>query len=173
MEMKDIQGYEGLYAITDQGQVWSYRKKKFLTPRLKHGYYQVHLTDRDGKLIDYAIHRLVAQAFIPNPENKPTVNHKDENGLNNDVSNLEWATYSEQVNYGTRNQRTAVANSIPVYCIELDKVFIGATVAAQEVGLSSGSTITQCCRNSKKTAAKYHWRYATKEEREALRNEMA
>lgn len=173
MEMKDIQGYEGLYAITDQGQVWSYRKKGFLVPRDKNGYYQVHLTDRDGKLIDYAIHRLVAQAFIPNPENKPTVQHEDEDKHNNNVSNLSWATYSEQVNYGTRNERTAMAISIPVYCVELNKVFIGATAAAKEVGLSSGSTITQCCRNPKKTAAKYHWRYATKEEREALRNELA
>lgn len=65
-----------------------------------------------------SVHRLVAEAFIPNPDNKPTVNHKDENPLNNNVTNLEWATTKEQNCHGTRLKRIAEKQSKPVKCIE-------------------------------------------------------
>lgn len=103
--MKDIQGYEGLYAITSCGKVWSYKSKRFLMP-YKHykGYLLVKLT-KDGIRKAYTVHRLVAEAYIPNPENKEQVNHKDENKANNCVNNLEWMTNKENANYGTRNER--------------------------------------------------------------------
>ena len=82
--MKDIRGYEGLYAITSCGKVWSYRRKKFLKPGvIQGGYLNVVLTNKDGQQKNHRVHRLVAEAYIPNPEGKEQVNHKDENKYNN------------------------------------------------------------------------------------------
>lgn len=92
--MKDIKNYEGKYAITEDGQIWSYLSNQFLKPyktRADENYLTVKL---QGKA--YQVHRLVAETFIPNPENKPTVDHIDRNPENNSVSNLRWATYKEQ-----------------------------------------------------------------------------
>ena len=103
--MKDITGYEGLYAITDNGEVWSYRNKKFLKKKENpNGYYYAELW-RNNKGKGFRVNRLVAEAFIPNPNNYPCVNHKDENKLNNKVSNLEWCTYKYNNNYGTCTER--------------------------------------------------------------------
>ena len=114
--MKDILGYEGIYAITEDGKVWSYpkgRSSKFgkwlkmkphvndrnrVTPR-KHlacGLY------KNGRRKSYQIHRLVAITYIPNPNGLPQVNHKDGNSLNNHVSNLEWVTQSENMQHGIK-----------------------------------------------------------------------
>lgn len=99
---KDIPRFEGKYAIYSNGSVWSYRSKKFLKPRYTaKGYARVHL----GLDTDYYVHRLVAEAFIPNPDNLPEVNHKDEDKVNNDVSNLEWCKQIYNDNYGTRGKR--------------------------------------------------------------------
>lgn len=103
--MKDIAGYEGLYAITSCGKVWSYRSKRFLKPTPdKEGYLCVTLSNHSQKK-GFKVHRLVAEAFISNPEGKRCVNHKDEDKTHNYIKNLEWMTDYENCNYGTRNQR--------------------------------------------------------------------
>ena len=93
--MKDIKGYEGLYAITEEGKVWSYRRNKYLksTEDTK-GYLRVDLY-KDKKRSNYKIHRLVAIAFIDNPDNKPIAHHKNHIKTENIRENLSWATYSE------------------------------------------------------------------------------
>ena len=86
-------------------------KEKILTPQIvstnkgHEGYKQIMLKDNNGKKRFMYIHRLVAMTFIPNPENKLTVNHKDENKHNNTVENLEWMTKKENLNYGNRSQK--------------------------------------------------------------------
>lgn len=96
---KDITGYEGLYQVSNFGNVKSIRNNIILKPNIKqNGYYRVSLSI-NSKIKEANIHALVALMFIDNPENKPTVNHKDLNKLNNHVSNLEWATYKEQVQH--------------------------------------------------------------------------
>lgn len=108
--MKDVKGYEGLYAITSCGKVWSYKSKRFIIPHPnKKGYLRIKLY-KNNSYKTYSIHRLVAEAYIPNFENKSQVNHKDENKSNNCVGNLEWVTSKENANYGTRNER--IANSL-------------------------------------------------------------
>lgn len=89
------------YYVTEEGFVYSLKSKKYLKNVLNthRGYYKVSLMLSEGKR-DIEVHRLVALAFIPNPENKPQVNHKDGNKLNNHVSNLEWVTDSENKSHG-------------------------------------------------------------------------
>lgn len=160
--MKDIQGYEGLYAITKDGQVWSYKSNRFLKPSTTNGegtYLKVSLS-KEGKVSKRYIHRLVAEAFIPNPENKPEVNHIDENKQNNCVSNLEWVTEKENANHGTRTQRVTAKISKPVRCVELDKVFPSQREAARQLDLSQGN-ITRACQNSARTVGGYHWEYVS------------
>ena len=104
--LQDICGYEGLYAVSTDGQVWSYRKQRFMKPDKEiDGYLRVYLINKDKQGKFHKVHRLIAQTFLPNPENKPQVNHKDENPANNAVDNLEWATPKENCNWGTRNKK--------------------------------------------------------------------
>lgn len=105
---KDIKGYEGVYRVSDMGAVWSVRVGRRLSPQRHRSNSGVYLRVRlsiNGVGKYYKIHRLVAQAFIPNPDNKPQVNHKNENTLSNYASNLEWVTNKENANWGTRNDR--------------------------------------------------------------------
>ena len=100
---KDIEGYEGLYKISNMGRVKSikFNKEKILfLQKDKYGYLRVGLR-KMGKLKNYFVHRLVAEAFIPNPNNLPIVNHKDENKQNNCVENLEWCTVKYNNSYAT------------------------------------------------------------------------
>lgn len=102
--MKDIKGYEGLYAITEDGKVWSYKSNQWMTPWFFGDYLYIGLQDKS-----YAVHRLVAQTYLDNPNNLPCVNHKDEDKTNNAVTNLEWCTYQYNNNYGTKGQRISAA----------------------------------------------------------------
>lgn len=157
--MVDIKGYEGKYAITSCGKVWSYKRKKFLkTDKNSKGYARVHLSKNNvGKNI--AIHKLVAMAYIPNLDNLPQVNHKDENKENNSVNNLEWCTNKYNSNYGTRNERMARAKMKKVLCVELNRIFDSELQAAKELTMSV-SRISACCSGKFSTAGGYHWCYA-------------
>lgn len=98
--MKDVIGYEDLFSITEDGKLWSKRTKRFLKQNIsKTGYWQVStkIGGRGGTNKCFKIHRLVCEAYHKNPEDKPFVNHKDGNKLNNLVSNLEWCTQSENM----------------------------------------------------------------------------
>lgn len=111
---KDIEGYEGLYQVSNLGRVRSFdridrlgrlRPGVILRPLMNtYGYIQVSFC-KEGKEKKLQVHRLVAQAFIPNPEGLPQINHKDENPKNNRVDNLEWCDGKYNCNYGTRNER--------------------------------------------------------------------
>ena len=102
---KDVEGYEGLYKISNYGEVWSTRKQGLLKKgEITSGYYNVVLT-KNKKRKTFYIHRLVANNFIDNTLEKPCVNHIDENKTNNHCSNLEWCTYEENMNWGTAIER--------------------------------------------------------------------
>lgn len=157
--MVDIKGYEGYYAIDEEGRVWSYRSHRYLKPQIVGAGYQKVTLCKNGEKENQYIHRLVAKAFIPNPNDLPQINHLDEDKTNNRVENLEWTTTKENLAYGTRVQRSADSHKKPVYCVELDKVFDSAAQAGRELQLTS-SNITACCKGKKlKTCGGYHWRY--------------
>lgn len=114
-EWREIEGYGGLYSVSNMGRVRKNITGRILKPRDLNGYQRVALYGKVGESIgskptDYFIHRLVAEAFIDNPENKPQVNHRNE--LKNDcrVENLEWVSAKENSNHGTRTLRIAQAN---------------------------------------------------------------
>lgn len=106
---KEVKGYEGLYEVSNLGNVKSLRKGTIMKPSKNQMYLQTILTDKDGKHKLFLVHRLVAEAFLPNPNNYPQVNHKDENGSNNIVFNLEWCDSKYNNNYGTKNRRASIA----------------------------------------------------------------
>lgn len=108
---KDIEGYEGKYQISNKGRVKALNfrrttKEKIISGRNNKGYQAVELW-KFGKRKSYLVHRLVALSFVPNPDNLPQINHKDENKLNNNADNLEWCTQFYNNIYGTRLQRVS------------------------------------------------------------------
>lgn len=125
--MVDIVGYEGLYAITSCGRVWSYKRKKFLTPiKQKNGYLFVNLYDGAGNKKRGLIHRLVAISYLSNPQGFSQVNHKDENKSNNCLKNLEWCSAQYNVDYSQSKQ---------IQCVETGDIFKSAREAARKLKL--------------------------------------
>ena len=157
--MKDIKGYEGRYAVTSCGKVWSYINECFLKPKCeKNGYLRVSLYTA-GKFKKYFIHRLVAEAYIPNPENLPQVNHKDENKANNCLQNLEWCDQKYNHNYGTINERISNSLKIPILQYDLDGNFIREWPSATDVGKEVKNGINHCLRGRAKSAYGFTWKY--------------
>lgn len=100
--MRDIPGFEGLYAATSCGKIWSHKRKKFLKPELLcNGYYRVALR-KDGETIRKRVHTLVAMTYIDNPEGYTEINHKDEVKTNNSIQNLEWCNHKYNVLYSKK-----------------------------------------------------------------------
>jgi hypothetical protein len=99
---KDIEGYEGLYQVSSEGEVYSVRSERYLKVNYSTKYPFVGLC-KNGESKNYFVHRLLAKAFIPNPDSKKTVNHKDGNKLNNSLENLEWATNGENQLHAYKN----------------------------------------------------------------------
>lgn len=168
---KDIEGYEGLYQISNYGNIISLNfnrtgKENILTNRYCNGYYRVCLY-KNKRHIDIFVHRLVAEAFIPNPNKLPCVNHKDEQPSNNSVDNLEWCNVEYNNNYGNHNNRCRNSkingkNATPIVQYDLEGNFIKEWPSINEVErilkYSSGN-ISKCCRNKIKTTNGYIWKY--------------
>ena len=148
--MKDIKGYEELYGITSCGKVWSYRNKKFLTPGAdSSGYLCVNLY-KDGESKNYRIHRLVAEAYIPNPDNLPQIDHIDNNKNHNYLNNLQWITNKD-------NCRKS--HNKPILQYDLDGNFIREWECAADVGKEVRSNIVTCLKGRLKSAYGYVWKY--------------
>lgn len=164
-----VVGYDG-YFVTSDGKVIGKHSKRPLKPQITiHGYERVSLV-KDGKTINEVVHRLVAKSFIPNPLNLPTVNHKDENKLNNNVDNLEWATVAYQNAYGTKGARTSASQmnrsdcSKPVIMYDKNGNELNRFPSTQEAFRQTGisrSTIAKVCAGIPKyhTAGGYLWKW--------------
>lgn len=107
---KDVEGYEGKYQVSNWGRVRNAKRNIIIKPYLNHkGYEKVSLSrGTKGNTNKHRVHRLVAQAFIPNPNNLPQVNHKDGNKRNNSVSNLEWCTNAQNAHHAVLMRRGVV-----------------------------------------------------------------
>lgn len=116
---KDVVGYEGMYQVSNFGNIKSLNrislnnrslKGRLLSQRTDKDGYKIVTLFKNGVRVDMKVHRCVASAFISNPCNYPEVNHKDESKANNNVSNLEWCTSKYNANYGTRSKKISAAN---------------------------------------------------------------
>ena len=174
-EWRDVVGYEGLYKVSSFGRVWSVRRRILTSGSLtgglmlsnnidKRGRSTNTLKSKEGRVVRTVTARLVAEAFIPNPDNLPQVNHKDENPLNNCVDNLEWCTAKYNCNYGTRTDRIKanMPQNKAVYQTSLDGVIIAEfpTIqeAARQTGICAGH-ICDVCKGNREFANGYKWRY--------------
>lgn len=187
IQWKPFPGFESDYLISSNGDVWSIRNMKILRPKITAtGYVRVS-PSVNGHRKDCAVHRMVALAFIPNPDNKPTVNHINEDKTDNRVKNLEWATIMEQNIHGTRIARaiahtdyknrainyTVVASKHNYHEINRKQMkavlqydvhgrllgrYPGLGVAARCVGVHAGH-LCQCLKGERRQCGGYKWEY--------------
>lgn len=160
-EWKDIPGYEGLYQVSNLGNVKSLKHNtaRLLKQATLNRYNQVTLSKNNIR-INYSVHRLVAQAFIPNPNNLQIINHKDENKKNNRADNLEWCTQKYNINYGSRKEKVKKKLSIPVYQYDLKNNFIKKWECMNDaIRYYNNFHISDVCNNKRKTANGFIWKF--------------
>lgn len=158
---KDISGFEGLYQVSNLGRVKSLKsrgkREHILSADVNNTYPHVNLC-KNFKPYTFLVHRLVAQAFIPNPDNLPEVNHKDEVKTNNCVDNLEFCTRKYNVNYGTGIQRSANTQSIPVVQKTLDGKIVATYKSSAEAKRQTGlSHISDCILGKREAVGGFTW----------------
>lgn len=167
---KDKKDYEGLYQVSNLGRAKSLdryvkgkghslqlKKGRILKPMKDNNGYLKVLLSKNGKYTNYYVHRLVAEVFLPNPNNYKEVNHKDENKTNNVVTNLEWCDRKYNQNYGTRTEKC----SKTVLQYDLEGNFIREWKSSAECGRNGFNQghVADCCRGELKTHNGFIWKY--------------
>lgn len=174
---RDILGFEHNYQVSNLGRIRTKDryvrigggKERFVKGRIvkpticTNGYYEIQM-HINGKRKIKLLHRAVGEAFIPNPNNLPQINHKDENPANNSADNLEWCTPRYNANYGTRNQRMVKDKYLkPVFMMDKEgnilKRFNSIGDAVRETGADISSLI-RVCKGRQNTCVGYKWKYA-------------
>ena len=165
---KNVKGFENRYLISSEGEVFSLLSWKILKQNVYKGYSMVALHGLDKRKM-ISVHRYVALAFIPNPENKEEINHKDENPLNNHYKNLQWCDPKENSNWGTRNERLSrnakrmdfTPKKVRAYkkdCGDFVGEFNSISKASRELNVKD-SHIINVCKGRAKSAGGYNWEY--------------
>ena len=180
-----MNGFEGIFQVSSTGKIKRFYKNgktNILKGVIKQSGYRMVLLKTPEKFKYALVHRLVAKAFIKNPDNLLVINHKDENKLNNRVDNLEWCTQSENIKHScllhpgriSKNNTNNIKRSYPVLCVETGIIYPSSAEAARQTGLSQGN-IANVCRGAKVKDSKgyyytvhssggYHWEYVKESE---------
>ena len=165
VHISNIEGFKN-YLIFSDGRIFSIKRNLFLNPEITNaGYQRVNLYS-NGKRYHKSIHRVVAEAFIPNPDNLPIVNHNNENKLDNNADNLEWVSIEENTKYGTallrraESQKASMSTRKPVVCYDKDmnevKEYLSIRDAVRQTGISH---IGDACKGTYHMAGGYYWQY--------------
>jgi len=178
---KDIKGYEGIYQVSDKGNVKSLErivtekngktkklKERTLKPVINNNGYCELILHKNKKYKHYRVHRLVAEAFIENPNNYPIINHKDGNRRNNIKENIEWCTYKYNYNYDKKEKPCWYKGKrIDQYDenMEYIKTYNSLYEIEKEYNVSR-TAIRFCCLGKNKTCRGYIWRYADEDKQE-------
>lgn len=162
---KDIKGYEGLYSVSNKGNIKNLKTNKILAGGNSSGYRNITLK---GKT--YMVHRLVALAFIDNPQNLPQVDHRDENKKNNDVSNLRWVSKSENTRHSIYKQ------SLKIKQLDKDGNLIRIWPSVMQIERELGynrCAIVNVCRGRQRSAYNFRWEYADKSQQRKFNRPVA
>lgn len=160
-EWRNVVGFEGLYEVSNFGRV-RHKNGQEIGGSLNSYGYRAYSLFKDGKRYTCKGHRLVAEAFIPNPEGKRNVNHKDGDRDNNFVDNLEWVTHGENERHA--RQELSIDYSVkPVVQLtpggDVVAIWVNASLPARILGISS-QLISACCRGTAKSTGDYNWQFA-------------
>ena len=169
---KDVKGYEGLYQVSNLGRVKSFRhwqrdsksNERILHPSItNNGYGNVTLYRSSSDRRKFLVHRLVAEAFVDNPNNYEAINHIAEDKLNNRSDNLEWCTLSYNNAYGTAKIRASITKGNRIQQLTINGDLIATYESLYIVSMITGipkHAIVDCCAGHCKTSYGYIWRYA-------------
>ncbi|GIN67115.1 MULTISPECIES: NUMOD4 domain-containing protein [Bacillus] len=169
---KVIKGFED-YQISNAGEVLSFKRNKNgikMKPKIdKDGYFEIGIRDTNGKRVYFRIHRLVAKAFIDNPNNLPVVNHKDGNKQNNHASNLEWVTVAENTKHvfdvlgrkGQNGGNNKIVAKIDAENNCLLKIYNSIKDASEDVGVTI-QAISNCLNGKNRTSGGFKWEFVDK-----------
>lgn len=155
-----IEGFEK-YEVSNLGRVRNIKSGRILKPKFHRDGYLRHYLYGYDKRKSLLLHRIIATAFIDNPEEKPQVNHIDENKTNNDLSNLEWCTVRENMTHGTRIKRASEKCFKKVIQLDLNDNVLNEFESIKQAGQETGvfaTSISACCNGKRKSAGGYKWR---------------
>lgn len=156
--MRDVIGFEGLYAITSCGKVWSYKRNQWVGGWYNGAGYHIVRLRKNKKNYTKRVHILVAEAYLGRPEDPmmTDVGHLDDNRLNNNVNNLKWMTRSENLNTDSFREKQSTKTFTKIRCVETGEIYNSQRDAGRAVGVHPYG-ITCVLMGRQKTAGGYHW----------------
>lgn len=166
-QWKDIPGYEGIYQVSTLGEIRNIKTGRILKQVYLCGYKRIGLYNKEHKYKNHFVHRLVAETFIPNPDNLPQVNHRNELKDENVVSNLEWCTQKYNINYGTAIQRRVENQRKPILQFTKTGIFVKEYYSISEANKAfnpkcnypATGNIGRCLQGKCKSAYGFKWKY--------------